>query len=291
MPMPFRFGVQLHSLDPNTWIEDARRIETLGYSSALWPDHFGSQWDPTTAIASVAAVTRTLRVGTLVYGVDYRHPVVLAKAAATLQLLSGGRCEFGIGAGWMEEDYRQAGMPYDRPGIRIERLEEALKDAIDKLKTNLYGPSRTELTPTEIAMLERASVDLDEHPEHQDPMLTYATEFAAILATSLTPVAVGERLKVTPVRVRQLIRQHALFAIRVDSRWQVPIFQFDGDVLVPNIGRVNARLAELDAVSVMRWYTEKDPELEDSNGRIMTPLEWLKAGRGVEELIKIAPES
>ena len=172
-----------------------------------------------------------------------------------------------------------------------ERLEEALKDAIEKLKTNLYGPSRTELTPTEIAMLERAGVDLDEHPEYQDPMLTYATEFAAILATSLTPVVVAKRLRITPVRVRQLIRQHTLFAIRVDSRWQVPIFQFDGDVLVPNIGRVNARLAQLDAVSVMRWYTEKDPELEDSNGRIMTPLEWLKAGRGVDELIKIAPES
>jgi probable F420-dependent oxidoreductase len=127
MPKPFRFGVQLHSLDAAHWIDEARRIESLGYSSVFWPDHFGTQWDPTTAIAAVAAVTTRLRVGTLVYDVDYRHPVVLAKAAATQQLLSGGRQEFGLGAGWMEEDYQQAGIAYDRPGVRIERLEEALE--------------------------------------------------------------------------------------------------------------------------------------------------------------------
>jgi probable F420-dependent oxidoreductase len=61
-----------------------------------------------------------------VYDVDYRHPVVLAKASATLQLLSGGRVEFGLGAGWMESDYREAGIAYDRIGVRIERLDEAL---------------------------------------------------------------------------------------------------------------------------------------------------------------------
>lgn len=123
---PFRFGVQLSSLPVDTWPERVRRIEALGYSTLFWPDHFGSQWDPTTALAAAAAVTTRLRVGSLVYDVDYRHPVVHAKAAATLQLLSGGRHEFGIGAGWMESDYREAGIPYERPGARIERLEEAI---------------------------------------------------------------------------------------------------------------------------------------------------------------------
>jgi probable F420-dependent oxidoreductase len=124
---PFRFGVQLSSLPPGDWAERLRRIESLGYASVFWPDHFTQQWEPVAALAAAAAVTRRLVVGSLVYDVDYRHPVVLAKAAATIQLLSGGRHEFGIGAGWMETDYREAGMPYDRPGVRIERLEEALR--------------------------------------------------------------------------------------------------------------------------------------------------------------------
>ncbi|MCZ6464910.1 MAG: TIGR03621 family F420-dependent LLM class oxidoreductase [Proteobacteria bacterium] len=127
MPNPFRFGVQLSSLPPDDWADRARRIETLGYSTIFWPDHFGSQWDPVAALAGVAAATSTVRVGSLVYDVDFRHPVVFAKAAATIQLLSGGRHEFGLGAGWMESDYVQAGLTYDRPGIRIERLDEALQ--------------------------------------------------------------------------------------------------------------------------------------------------------------------
>jgi probable F420-dependent oxidoreductase len=127
MPHPFRFGVQIAKLPPDSWKADARRIEAMGYGTLFLPDHFGSQWDPTTALAGIAAVTDRLKVGSLVFDVDYRHPVVFAKAAATLHLMSGGRHEFGIGAGWMETDYVEAGLRYDRPGVRISRLEEALK--------------------------------------------------------------------------------------------------------------------------------------------------------------------
>ena len=127
MSRPFRFGVQLSQLPADGWAEQLRHIEALGFSSVFWPDHFSDQWDPTAALAAAAAVTDRLRVGSLVYDVDYRHPVVFAKAAATIHLLSGGRHEFGLGAGWMETDYREAGIPYDRPGVRIERLEEALQ--------------------------------------------------------------------------------------------------------------------------------------------------------------------
>lgn len=126
MPKPFRFGLQCVTLPPARWAEDAREIEALGYSSLYFPDHFGAQWDPLTGAAAVAAVTTRLRVGTLVCDVDYRHPVVLAKMAATIQLTSGGRLELGIGAGWMRSDYDQAGIAYDAHGTRIERLEEAL---------------------------------------------------------------------------------------------------------------------------------------------------------------------
>jgi probable F420-dependent oxidoreductase len=127
MARPFRFGVQVASLPPQTWVDQVRRIEALGYSTVFCPDHFSNQWDPTVLISGAAAVTERLRIGTLVYGIDYRHPVVYAKQAATLHLLSGGRHEFGLGAGWMKSDYDQAGMPYERPGLRIERLEEALQ--------------------------------------------------------------------------------------------------------------------------------------------------------------------
>ncbi len=127
MPRPFRFGVQLSSLPAGDWQDRIRRIESLGYSSVFWPDHFGTQWEPIAALAAAAAVTERLHVGSLVLDVDYRHPVVLAKAAATIHLLSRGRHEFGIGAGWMETDYVEAGIPYDRPGVRIARLDEALQ--------------------------------------------------------------------------------------------------------------------------------------------------------------------
>lgn len=126
MARPFRFGVQLSSVPGAAFAERVRRIEALGYSTVFWPDHWGPQLEPVAALAAAAAVTTTLRVGSLVYGVDYRHPVVLAKAAATIQLLSGGRHEFGLGAGWMRSDYDQAGMAYDRASVRIERLDEAL---------------------------------------------------------------------------------------------------------------------------------------------------------------------
>jgi probable F420-dependent oxidoreductase len=91
------------------------------------PDHFGDQMGPIAALVSAADATTVLRVGALVFDNDYRHPVVLAKEAATLDLLSEGRFDLGLGAGWLASDYEQSGIPYDRPGIRIDRLEEALK--------------------------------------------------------------------------------------------------------------------------------------------------------------------
>ncbi len=90
------------------------------------PDHFTDQLAPMVALSMAAAATTSLRVGALVFDNDYKHPVVLAKELATLDVLSEGRVEIGIGAGWMESDYRAAGMPYDRPGVRIDRFEEAL---------------------------------------------------------------------------------------------------------------------------------------------------------------------
>ena len=182
---------------------------------------------------------------------------------------------------------------FQQHGLRAqppETLNAALKDAIGRLQASLFGPARSELTAAEVAMLERAGVDVDQRPGNEDSVFQFATEYAAILATSMTPVQVAKLLGLTPVRVRQMIRQRALYAIRVNGRWHVPTFQFDSDALIANIGQVNQRLAELDPVSAVRWYTSADPELEDNSGHLMTPLEWLRTGRDAQAVIKIVPD-
>lgn len=124
---PFRFGLQTNAApDAATWRDRARRAEALGYSTLYVPDHFTDQWGPLVALTVAAEATTTLNVGALVFDNDYRHPVVLAKEVATLDLVSGGRVEFGLGAGWMKTDYDESGIPYDEPRVRIDRLEEAI---------------------------------------------------------------------------------------------------------------------------------------------------------------------
>jgi len=98
----------------------------MGYAALYLPDHFGEQPGPVAALMSAADATTRLRIGSLVFDNDYRHPVVLAKEAATLDLLSAGRLDLGIGAGWMVSDYQQAGIPYDSAGTRIDRLAETV---------------------------------------------------------------------------------------------------------------------------------------------------------------------
>lgn len=124
---PFRFGIR--AIGPRSgeaWIAQARRAEELGYSALLMPDHVIDQLSPVPALAAAAAATTRLRIGVHVFDNDYRNPVLLARDAATLDVLSGGRLELGIGAGWMASDYRQLGIPYDEPRVRIDRMVEAI---------------------------------------------------------------------------------------------------------------------------------------------------------------------
>jgi len=125
---PFRFGVQAGGAHgAREWRDLARQVEDLGYSTLFVPDHFiDTEMAPMVAISFAAAVTEQLRVGMLVLGNDYKHPAVAAKEAATVDLLSEGRLEFGLGAGWMQTDYEALGLAYDSPKVRIERLAEAL---------------------------------------------------------------------------------------------------------------------------------------------------------------------
>ncbi|MEI8126209.1 MAG: TIGR03621 family F420-dependent LLM class oxidoreductase [Actinomycetota bacterium] len=124
----FRFAVQVsNAADAESWRMLARDIESLGYSTLFIPDHFGDQFGPLVALTVASEATTSLKVGSLVFGNDYRHPVVLAKEIATLSLMSGGRVEFGLGAGWMSSDYVQSGISEDRAGVRVSRMAESLQ--------------------------------------------------------------------------------------------------------------------------------------------------------------------
>ena len=131
-PRSFRFGViceQMQSAEE--WITKAHLAEDYGYATVLIRDHFirepfGDQLAPLIALMAAAHATRVLRVGSLVLDHDYRHPVMLAKEAATLDLLSQGRFELGMGAGWLRAEYEQAGMVFESAGTRVSRLEEAI---------------------------------------------------------------------------------------------------------------------------------------------------------------------
>lgn len=129
MTNPFRFGVMVEGAGSREeWVARARKAEELGYSTILAADHvFPFQLAPVAALACAAEATTRLRIGSFVFANDFRHPALLAREAATLDLLSGGRFEMGIGAGWRFEDYEQLGLPFDPPGRRISRLEEALQ--------------------------------------------------------------------------------------------------------------------------------------------------------------------
>jgi probable F420-dependent oxidoreductase len=199
-PSPFRFGV-IHEdpQSPSAWTSHLGRIEDLGFSTFLVRDHlvpdfFGDQPAPLVALASAAALTRRLRLGTMVLAVDYRHPVVLAKEAATLDALSGGRLELGLGAGWLQREYEAAGLRFESAGVRIDRLEETIR-----ILDGLFGDG-----PFSFAGKHYTVTDLDGYPKPaQRPrpplligggkrrVLTLAGREADIVGILTTSVATG----------------------------------------------------------------------------------------------------
>jgi probable F420-dependent oxidoreductase len=139
MPHPFRFSAAMPRLTHpvSAWRAELRRIEDLGYSAVAISDHFTKGWvmEPVVALTAAAEATTDLRLLSLVLGNDYRHPAVLHKSLATLDVLSNGRVEVGLGAGWMDSDYAAANIPFDPPGVRVDRLAESV--AVIK---GLFGP-------------------------------------------------------------------------------------------------------------------------------------------------------
>ncbi|HEX7097377.1 MAG TPA: TIGR03621 family F420-dependent LLM class oxidoreductase, partial [Acidimicrobiales bacterium] len=127
MSEPWRFVAQLlHAPTADEWLARCRRVEAQGYAGISLPDHVGAQFAPLVALAAAASVTERCTLGTNVLANDFRHPTMLAKELATLDVLTNGRVVAGLGAGWMTADYERTGIPLDRPGVRIDRLLEAV---------------------------------------------------------------------------------------------------------------------------------------------------------------------
>jgi probable F420-dependent oxidoreductase len=147
---PFRFAVQLsNAASGPAWRDLARKVEKLGYATLYVPDHLDDQFAPMIAMTVAAEATTTLRVGSLVFDNDFRHPVVLAKEVATLDLLAEGRLEVGMGAGWMRTDYDMSGIAMDPPSVRIARLAESLEIMTAMWMTGLASFSGTYYTVTD----------------------------------------------------------------------------------------------------------------------------------------------
>ena len=126
-PPPFRFGVNVWGAASRAeWADKARKIEDLGYSTLTVPDHLGDFFAPMPALVGAAAATTRLRVGTNVLNNDLRHPVLVAREAATVDVLTDGRLQLGLGAGHMRSEYDQAGLEFDAGGTRVARLAEAV---------------------------------------------------------------------------------------------------------------------------------------------------------------------
>jgi probable F420-dependent oxidoreductase len=198
-PRPFRFGaINEQLLAPQQWLDHVRQIEALGYDTLLIRDHllpnyFGEQYAPLIALATAAAHTSRLGLGTMVLANDFRHPALLAKEAATLHAFSGGRFELGIGAGWLRAEYAAMGLNLDAAGRRIARLEEA----VTALKAFWSGESVT-LAGRHYQLQELAITPLTTPPPRlflgggHERMLSMAGRLADSVGLLTSSVASGE---------------------------------------------------------------------------------------------------
>lgn len=108
------------------FIQTAQQAEEYGFDTFVVPDHLGDQIGPIAALGALSQATERIRLGTSVLANGFRHPVVLAKDLATIDVLSKGRLEVGLGAGWKQDEFLAAGLEYDSPGVRLAKLDEAL---------------------------------------------------------------------------------------------------------------------------------------------------------------------
>ena len=196
-----RVSIQIPgAADRQSWTEKVCRADDLGFYSISVPDHLGPslpQLAPLVALAAAAATSSRLRLAVTVLDNDFRHPVMVAKEVATLDRLSDGRVDLGLGAGWLEEDYTKTGVAsWDPPSVRVSRLFESIA-----LLRQLFSGERVTFSGDHYRL-----TDFESHPVPvQDPvplmiggrgrrMLTYAAQEAQIVSMLPVASAVGNRL-------------------------------------------------------------------------------------------------
>ncbi|MFH8350180.1 LLM class F420-dependent oxidoreductase [Streptomyces sp. NPDC018045] len=141
MPRPFRFGVNMLTIESGaTWRERCRRAEALGYDVLLVPDHLGMP-APFPALVAAAEATERPRLGTFVLNTGFWNPALLAREAATTDLLTDGRLELGLGTGYVRAEHDKAGLPWGTPGERVDRLTRTVEELDRLLRDPELGPT------------------------------------------------------------------------------------------------------------------------------------------------------
>jgi probable F420-dependent oxidoreductase len=195
MGRPFRFGVTAHTATSGVALRElSRKVEDLGFSTLVLPDHLGDQLALMPALAAVLESTTRLRAGALVACNDFRHPVVHAKELATLDLLSDGRVDWGMGAGWLAPEFRSAGIPFDRAGVRVARMVEAVA-----VMRRLFSPGAASFAGEHYRVTELDGLPKPVQRPHppllvggaRRRMLTFAAREADIVGVAPSPSARG----------------------------------------------------------------------------------------------------
>ncbi|MEU6419613.1 TIGR03621 family F420-dependent LLM class oxidoreductase [Streptomyces spiralis] len=275
-----RFGV---TIAPDTsarrWRDMVRALEDSPVDVLLVNDHLsGLRYAPLTALSVAAALTSRIRLGTVVLANDYRHPAVLAKEIATLDLLSEGRVEVGIGSGWMRTDYEQAGLPFDIPKVRVRRLREAVR--------YLRGAWADEPFDFDGEYYQAAGLDLDPRPvQRPHPplmlggggpvMLRFAAQEADIINITNRTAADGRGVDPADVGIGPLRAKVDLLREAAAARW--PALELSVSVRAAAVDRPISRLhpavaAQVDSLrgtpfllegsvaqvteQVLRWHDE-----------------------------------
>jgi len=179
--------------------------------------------------------------------------------------------------------------------VEPETMDRLVREALERLPRGLYrdDPQR-DLTVEEVEVLRDGGFALEgEDLGDDDPLARTAAEYAALVKSSLTTTAAAARLRVEPSRVRQRLtaRPPTLYGVRLESGWRIPEFQFEGDGLLPGWSEVVAALdPELHPISVYRWLTTPNTDLEDREGRRLSPRDWLRLGHRPAAVAELAAD-
>jgi probable F420-dependent oxidoreductase len=275
----FRFGVvAAQAGSGQEWQDKARRIESLGFATLVLPDTLQYTLSPFPALAAAAAATRTLRVGTYVLANDYRHPVMLAKEAATLDFLSGGRLELGIGAGRPASaaDNAMLGLPFDSGSVRVSRLAEAISivkrllagETVD-FKGTYYTTSKASIAPAPVQVPLPILIAAS-----QPRLLTLAAREADIITLAIQPeegeTQVAERIERIRAAAGNRFSQIDINVNLMAVGGQVP-----RQIQMMRGAEAARQLAESDGIPVLKGTTEQ----------MCDRLEWLRDRFGINYVV------